>query len=166
MEDIRTAVEKIEQDVESVKQKHSAILSAPTTDDRKFIEISRTVQILLVSKLRFSLSGDKEELEQLMADIKRTANTARGKLKSTNKNYQTSLLRPFRYCEPVILVSYVTFPDIETTIEQDEQANKASADLRIRKTQVRGVLFVLLIITGKDLDLSFSMPHYHGSLWK
>ncbi|GAV01090.1 hypothetical protein RvY_11857-1 [Ramazzottius varieornatus] len=83
VEDIRTAIEKVEADVESVKQKHSIILSAPTTDDR-----------------------DKEELEQLMANIKKTANTARGKLKT-----------------------------IEQQIEAEEQANKASADLRIRKTQ-------------------------------
>ena len=35
VEEIRTSIEKIESDVEAVKQKHSAILSAPTTDDRK-----------------------------------------------------------------------------------------------------------------------------------
>ncbi|OWA51647.1 Syntaxin [Hypsibius exemplaris] len=49
---------------------------------------------------------DKEELESLMADIKKTANKARSKLKV-----------------------------IEQSIEQEEQLNKASADLRIRRTQ-------------------------------
>ena len=48
----------------------------------------------------------KQELEDLMADIKKTANKVRGKLKG-----------------------------IEQNIEQEEQTNKASADLRIRKTQ-------------------------------
>lgn len=35
IEEIRTSIEKVETDVEAVKHKHSAILSAPTTDDRK-----------------------------------------------------------------------------------------------------------------------------------
>lgn len=48
----------------------------------------------------------KQELEDLMADIKKTANRVRTKLKG-----------------------------IEQNIEQEEQANKSSADLRIRKTQ-------------------------------
>lgn len=48
----------------------------------------------------------KQELEDLMADIKKTANKVRTKLKG-----------------------------IEQNIEQEEQANKSSADLRIRKTQ-------------------------------
>ncbi|KAK9707843.1 SNARE domain, partial [Popillia japonica] len=48
----------------------------------------------------------KQELEDLMADIKKTANKVRAKLKM-----------------------------IEQNIEQEEQNNKSSADLRIRKTQ-------------------------------
>lgn len=48
----------------------------------------------------------KQELEDLMADIKKTANKVRTKLKG-----------------------------IEQNIEQEEQANRSSADLRIRKTQ-------------------------------
>nr|CAD7572695.1 unnamed protein product [Timema californicum] len=48
----------------------------------------------------------KQELEDLMADIKKTANKVRAKLKV-----------------------------IEQSIEQEEHANKSSADLRIRKTQ-------------------------------
>jgi syntaxin 1A len=48
----------------------------------------------------------KGELEELMADIKKTANKVRGKLKV-----------------------------IEQNIEQEEHSNKSSADLRIRKTQ-------------------------------
>lgn len=52
------------------------------------------------------ITETKQELEDLMADIKKTANKVRTKLKG-----------------------------IEQNIEQEEQANKSSADLRIRKTQ-------------------------------
>jgi len=84
VEEIRTNIEKIAANVEEVKKKHSAILSAPQPDDK-----------------------DKEELEELMAEIKKTANKVRGKLKV-----------------------------METSIAQEvERASCASAQLRIRKTQ-------------------------------
>jgi len=81
VEEIRENIDKIVNSVEDVKIKHSAILSAPHTDEKM-----------------------KQELEDLMADVKKTANRVRAKLKEQN-------------------------------MEQDEQVNKASADLRIRKTQ-------------------------------
>lgn len=83
VEEIRAMIDKISDNVDAVKKKHSDILSAPQTDDQM-----------------------KEELEELMTDIKRTANKVRGKLKA-----------------------------IELNIEQEEHSNKSSADLRIRKTQ-------------------------------
>ncbi|XP_021345137.1 syntaxin isoform X2 [Mizuhopecten yessoensis] len=83
VEEIRGMIDKISDNVDEVKKKHSAILSAPQSDDKT-----------------------KEELEELMTDIKRTANKVRGKLKV-----------------------------IEQNIEQEEHSNKSSADLRIRKTQ-------------------------------
>lgn len=83
VEEIRESIDKIQNNVEDVKRKHSAILSAPQTDEKM-----------------------KQELEDLMSDIKKTANKVRAKLKV-----------------------------IEQNIEQEEQVNKASADLRIRKTQ-------------------------------
>jgi len=83
VEEIRAMIDKISDNVDAVKKKHSDILSAPQTDDQM-----------------------KEELEELMTDIKRTANKVRGKLKA-----------------------------IEMNIEQEEHSNKSSADLRIRKTQ-------------------------------
>ncbi|XP_028170728.1 syntaxin-1A isoform X1 [Ostrinia furnacalis] len=76
-------IDKIQANVEEVKKKHSAILSAPQSDEKT-----------------------KHELEDLMADVKKTANKVRGKLKH-----------------------------IEQNIEQEEHSNKSSADLRIRKTQ-------------------------------
>jgi len=81
--EIRENIEKVQANVEEVKKKHSAILSAPQTDEKV-----------------------KQELEDLMADIKKTANKVRSKLKV-----------------------------IEQNIEHEEQTNKSSADLRIRKTQ-------------------------------
>lgn len=81
--EIRENIEKVQANVEEVKKKHSAILSAPQTDEKV-----------------------KQELEDLMADIKKTANKFRSKLKV-----------------------------IEQNIEHEEQTNKSSADLRIRKTQ-------------------------------
>ncbi|XP_070498030.1 syntaxin-1A isoform X1 [Chironomus tepperi] len=83
VEEVREMIDKIQFNVEEVKKKHSAILSAPQTDERT-----------------------KQELEDLMADIKKNANRVRGKLKN-----------------------------IEQNIEQEEQGKSASADLRIRKTQ-------------------------------
>lgn len=83
VDEIRQMIDLIAANVNEVKQKHSAILSATQTDE----------QI-------------KEQLEQFMADIKKTANKVRGKLKV-----------------------------IQQSIEQEEQANSSAADLRIRKTQ-------------------------------
>ncbi|XP_073971721.1 syntaxin 1A isoform X4 [Rhodnius prolixus] len=83
VEEIREMIDKIQTNVEEVKKKHSAILSAPQTDEKV-----------------------KQELEDLMAEIKKTANKVRAKLKV-----------------------------IEQNIEQEEHTNKSSADLRIRKTQ-------------------------------
>jgi len=83
VEDIRDNLDKIQANVNEVKKKHSAILSAPQTDERV-----------------------KQELEDLMSDIKKSANRVRAKLKV-----------------------------IEQTIEHEEHTNKSSADLRIRKSQ-------------------------------
>uniref|UniRef100_A0A336LGF9 CSON012978 protein n=1 Tax=Culicoides sonorensis TaxID=179676 RepID=A0A336LGF9_CULSO len=58
VEEIREMIDKIQANVEEVKKKHSAILSAPQSDEKT-----------------------KQELEDLMADIKKTANRVRGKLK-------------------------------------------------------------------------------------
>ncbi|XP_044001989.1 syntaxin-1A isoform X2 [Aphidius gifuensis] len=83
VEEIREMIDNIQTNVEEVKKKHSAILSAPQTDEKV-----------------------KMELEDLMADIKKSANKVRAKLKV-----------------------------IEQNIETEEHTNKSSADLRIRKTQ-------------------------------
>ncbi|KAK3930747.1 Syntaxin-1A, partial [Frankliniella fusca] len=67
------------------------------------------IVLWLLHDLHFGTSNVtevKQELEDLMADIKKTANKVRAKLKV-----------------------------IEQNIEQEEHTNKSSADLRIRKTQ-------------------------------
>ncbi|XP_067363528.1 syntaxin-1A isoform X3 [Channa argus] len=83
VEEIRGYIESLGEKVEEVKRKHSAILASPNPDEKT-----------------------KDELEDLMADIKKLANKVRSKLKS-----------------------------IQQTIEQEEGQNRSSADLRIRKTQ-------------------------------
>uniref|UniRef100_T1JVE3 t-SNARE coiled-coil homology domain-containing protein n=1 Tax=Tetranychus urticae TaxID=32264 RepID=T1JVE3_TETUR len=83
VEEIRENIDKMQSNVEEVKKIHSSILSAPQTDERA-----------------------KQQLEDLMADIKKTANRVRGKLKS-----------------------------MEHGIDHLEITNVMSADFRIRKTQ-------------------------------
>ncbi|XP_028967979.1 syntaxin-1A [Galendromus occidentalis] len=83
VEEIRENIDKIQTNVEEVKKKHSSILSAPQTDEKV-----------------------KQELDDMMADIKKTANRVRQKLKH-----------------------------MEQSIEQLEQSQMMSADFRIRKTQ-------------------------------
>jgi len=83
VEDIRENIDKIQAMVDEVKRKHSAILSAPQTDEKM-----------------------KQELEDSMSDIKKTANRVRTKLKA-----------------------------IEASIEQEQQQNRGGAELRIKETQ-------------------------------
>lgn len=83
VEEIKGSIDLIASNVDEVKKKHSAILSNPVNDPKL-----------------------KEELDELMAEIKKTANKVRGKLKL-----------------------------IENSIEHDEAACTSAADLRIRKTQ-------------------------------
>uniref|UniRef100_A0A915JGA1 Uncoordinated protein 64 n=1 Tax=Romanomermis culicivorax TaxID=13658 RepID=A0A915JGA1_ROMCU len=82
IEEICGSIDVIANNVEEVKKKHSAILSNPVNDQKT-----------------------KEELEELMAQIKKSANKVRNKLKV-----------------------------IEQQLEQDESAG-SSADIRIRRTQ-------------------------------
>lgn len=83
VEDIRENIGRMQENVEEVKKTHSAILSAPQTDEKV-----------------------KQHLEDMMADIKKSANRVRAKLKQ-----------------------------MESGIEQLEQINMMSAEFRIRKTQ-------------------------------
>lgn len=77
VEQIRENIEKMQTNVEEVKKIHSAILSAPQTDDSKTMLWAMMVAILTI----ICFVEVKQQLEDLMAEIKRTANRVRGKLK-------------------------------------------------------------------------------------
>ncbi|VDK86137.1 unnamed protein product [Litomosoides sigmodontis] len=101
VEEIRGSIDLIASNVEEVKKKHSAILSNPVNDPKQEIMI-----LMVVADVFAVFAETKEELDELMASIKKTANKVRGKLKL-----------------------------IENSIEHDESSGFSSADLRIRKTQ-------------------------------
>ncbi|XP_078062499.1 syntaxin-1B [Mustelus asterias] len=65
VEEIRSCIEKLSEDVERVKKQHSAILAAPNPDDKI-----------------------KQELEDLTAEIKKIANKVRSKLKTIEQNIE------------------------------------------------------------------------------
>lgn len=96
VEEIRGSIDLIASNVEEVKKKHSAILSNPVNDPKT-----------------------KEELDELMAEIKKTANKVRGKLK----------------CKCGCIRHVYSYLVIENSIEHDESGGTSGADLRIRKTQ-------------------------------
>ena len=86
VEDIRNSIDKIQANVEEVKRKHSAILSAPQTDDSKigyfFLLCPARIWYLYIDTLYFQISAEmKQDLDDMMADIKKTANKVRAKLK-------------------------------------------------------------------------------------
>uniref|UniRef100_UPI003AAD9C48 syntaxin-3 n=1 Tax=Centroberyx gerrardi TaxID=166262 RepID=UPI003AAD9C48 len=82
IEDIRTSIEKIDESVTGIKKLYSTILSAPTSEQKT-----------------------QDDLEALTNEIKKSANNARNKLKSIERQLESNT---------------------------DE---RASADLRIRKSQ-------------------------------
>ncbi|XP_067882805.1 syntaxin-1B [Heterodontus francisci] len=65
VEEIRSCIEKLSEDVERVKKQHSAILAAPNPDDKI-----------------------KQELEDLTVNIKKTANKVRSKLKTIEQSIE------------------------------------------------------------------------------
>jgi len=96
VDDIRTNVENIQRCVNEVKQLHSKILAAPTTDDKV-----------------------KDDLEKRMAEIKRTAQIVRGKLK-----------------------------DMSTLIENSGDSDGSGAVARIKKSQYCFLSYLLNDIMG------------------
>jgi methyl-accepting chemotaxis protein len=80
VEEIRGSIDLIASNVEEVKKKHSAILSNPVNDQSKNKNLTS-----------YNLFTEtKEELDELMAEIKKTANKVRGKLKRTFRFLYTS----------------------------------------------------------------------------
>ncbi|XP_061101826.1 syntaxin-3 isoform X3 [Conger conger] len=67
IEEIRTSIDKIDENVVEVKKLYSVILSAPTSDQKT-----------------------QDDLEAVTNDIKKLANNARNKLKSIERNLETN----------------------------------------------------------------------------
>ena len=83
VEDIRGTVNAIHNYVNEVKKLHSTILAAPTTDDSQFHTfIEFFCRKKKQKKFIFFLQTEvKDELEERMAEIKKTAQKVRQKLK-------------------------------------------------------------------------------------
>ncbi|KAJ8373049.1 hypothetical protein AAFF_G00271770 [Aldrovandia affinis] len=67
IEEIRTSIDKIDENVIEVKKLYSVILAAPTSDQKT-----------------------QDDLEAVTIEIKKLANNARNKLKSIEQNLETS----------------------------------------------------------------------------
>jgi syntaxin 1A len=87
VEEVREMIDKIQNNVEEVKKKHSAILSAPQTDESKWRGIKYSLMLLTAF---ICCLETKQELEDLMADIKKNANKVRGKLKVSFETCESS----------------------------------------------------------------------------
>ncbi|XP_058246723.1 syntaxin-2 isoform X1 [Hemibagrus wyckioides] len=105
VEEVRSIIDKISSQVNEVKKKHSTILSAPNPDEKT-----------------------KEELEQLMVEIKKNANVVRTKLKT-----------------------------MQQSLPPEDQANRSSVDERIQRTQyaVLSRKFVEVMTEYNDTQVSF-----------
>lgn len=78
-------IDSIADDVKKVKAKHGEILADPNTDDSKRTVTGNTENLTYECRNSFIhlyfMPGLKQELEDLMAEIKKTANKVRAKLK-------------------------------------------------------------------------------------
>ncbi|KAJ8371883.1 hypothetical protein AAFF_G00299210 [Aldrovandia affinis] len=120
IEEIRTCIDKIDEDVVEVKKLYSIILSAPTSDQKT-----------------------QDELEAMTLDIKRLANNARNKLKSIERNLETNEERvsaDMRIRKSQHAVLSRKFVDVMT------KYNEAQVDFRERS---KGRIQRQLEITGK-----------------
>ncbi|XP_078467724.1 syntaxin-1B-like [Lampetra planeri] len=113
VEEIRGDIEKVAENVQEVKKKHSAILSAPNTDEKT-----------------------KQELEDLMADIKKTANRVRSKLKADGE-----MIDRIEY-NVEHSVDYV-----ERAVSDTKKAVKYQSKAR-RKMLLVGAIIVTLVVMG------------------
>lgn len=87
IEDIRTSIEKIDENVTEIKKVFSTILSAPTSDQSKtntHIEYFLPVAVLCIILIWYLSPSveSQDDLEALTCEIKKSANNARNKLKS------------------------------------------------------------------------------------
>ncbi|NXA25546.1 STX1A protein, partial [Ibidorhyncha struthersii] len=116
VEEIRGFIDKISENVEEVKRKHSAILASPNPDE------SEGAGEQAGETPPFSA----EPAQHLLAPIQRVLQGAGGTGASVGAGML--MLRE-------IICVLLPRPGIEQSIEQEEGLNRSSADLRIRKTQ-------------------------------
>lgn len=83
VEEVRDMIDKIISNVEEVKMKHSNVLSNPQTDESKFLLLKISIRNSISKTWLWYTLGTKQELDDLMADIKKLANKVRQKLKVT-----------------------------------------------------------------------------------
>ncbi|NXL10399.1 STX1A protein, partial [Mesembrinibis cayennensis] len=107
VEEIRGFIDKISENVEEVKRKHSAILASPNPDESEAGEQAGTTPAF-----------SAEPAQHLPAPIQRGSRGAGGARAHVE-----------------IICVLLPRPGIEQSIEQEEGLNRSSADLRIRKTQ-------------------------------
>ncbi|NXP29086.1 STX1A protein, partial [Scytalopus superciliaris] len=108
VEEIRGFIDKISENVEEVKRKHSAILASPNPDETNIGGV-RNSQMCPFSPFPSSAEAQISGLSRVEASSWKCSNKI------------TCVLLPH--------------PGIEQSIEQEEGLNRSSADLRIRKTQ-------------------------------
>ncbi|NXU88335.1 STX1A protein, partial [Xiphorhynchus elegans] len=118
VEEIRGFIDKISENVEEVKRKHSAILASPNPDESnsgglrtvRRVQHGAEVGVLPVWRWEYSQSGG-----------------------SSASIWEVGVLPVWgwKYCQS----EGENAPSIEQSIEQEEGLNRSSADLRIRKTQ-------------------------------
>ena len=81
VEQIRQSIDKMEANVKEVDKIHSTILSSPQNDDSMCPPAVRPLNCLNLITLIIFATELKQQLEDLMADIKRTAQRVRTNLK-------------------------------------------------------------------------------------
>ncbi|NWT06175.1 STX1A protein, partial [Mionectes macconnelli] len=122
VEEIRGFIDKISENVEEVKRKHSAILASPNPDESE--ALPRTSRMLgpgfSPSSCRAVAASSRNPLGLPLSRLAIPA--------------PSSSLCAWQSWHEIICV-LPPQPGIEQSIEQEEGLNRSSADLRIRKTQ-------------------------------
>ncbi|NWX42246.1 STX1A protein, partial [Steatornis caripensis] len=116
VEEIRGFIDKISENVEEVKRKHSAILASPNPDESEAGQQAGKMPPFCA-----------EPAQHLQAPIQQASWCASGAGVSVGAGMLTL---------HEIMCVLLPRPGIEQSIEQEEGLNRSSADLRIRKTQV------------------------------
>uniref|UniRef100_W5LZX4 Syntaxin-1A n=1 Tax=Lepisosteus oculatus TaxID=7918 RepID=W5LZX4_LEPOC len=132
VEEIRGFIDTLSEKVEEVKRKHSAILAAPNPDEKT-----------------------KEELEELMTDIKKLANKVRSKLKMSEEQNQKSHGSNLRSSAPVFLLLSQHSTLSRKFVEVMSEYNATQSDYRER---CKGRIQRQLEITGRSTCPTLSRP--------